>query len=187
MAVFHFTPFPDLETERLRLRQLSDHDDHEIFLLRSDEAVNKYIDRPRATSLADVQTFIQKINAGIMNNKSLYWAVCMKDKPGLIGTVCLWNLSAEEERAELGYELLPQYQGNGYMQEAILSVIQYGFQTIQLKTIDAWLHEGNDKSIRLLEKNNFKRNRSAEAGIPGEEQSEGLIIYSLKNSAFGNE
>lgn len=187
MAVFHFTPFPHLETDRLHLRQLSLNDEKEIYFLRTDEAVNKYLDRPRATSLGDAQTFIEKINEGIINDKSLYWAICLKNKAGLIGTVCLWNLSLEEQRAELGYELMPQYQGKGYMQEAILSVINYGFQTLQLKIFDACPKKGNDKSIRLLEKNNFKRNRSAEAGMSGEEQSAGLIIYSLKNPMFYNE
>jgi ribosomal-protein-alanine N-acetyltransferase len=40
-----FTPFPVLKTERLTLRQLSVNDDKEVFALRSDKQVNKYIDR----------------------------------------------------------------------------------------------------------------------------------------------
>ena len=40
-----FTPFPVLKTQRLTLRQLINDDDKEIYALRSDDHVNKYLDR----------------------------------------------------------------------------------------------------------------------------------------------
>jgi ribosomal-protein-alanine N-acetyltransferase len=184
MANFYFTPFPHLETERLHLGQLSLNNENEIFLLRSDKEVNKYLDRPRATSIEDARKFIQKINAGIENNESLFWAIHLKDKTGLIGTVCLWNLSLEGERAELGYELLPQHQGKGYMQEAIARVVEYGFKTMQLKTIEAWLRADNNRSIKLLEKNKFKRDKNAEVRMNAEERELGLTVYSQTNPKY---
>ena len=53
--------FPYLTTERLQLRPLSIDDAQEIYLLRSDEKHNEFIDRPRATSLDDAKAFINKI------------------------------------------------------------------------------------------------------------------------------
>jgi len=38
-----FTPFPILRTERLTLRQLEINDEQEIFTLRSDSEINKYL------------------------------------------------------------------------------------------------------------------------------------------------
>jgi ribosomal-protein-alanine N-acetyltransferase len=84
----NFFPFPVLQTERLILRQLSMQDEKEIFLLRSDESVNKHIDRPLATSLKDAQEFIKKINDYVAANESLYWAINFKNDKKLIGTVC---------------------------------------------------------------------------------------------------
>ena len=61
MAVV-FPPFPQLETDRLILRQLSSRDEEEIFSLRSSDIVNKYLNRPKAKSIEDAKNFIEKIN-----------------------------------------------------------------------------------------------------------------------------
>ena len=43
MTKRNFTPFPILATERLTLRQLSIDDQQNIFALRSDKEINKYL------------------------------------------------------------------------------------------------------------------------------------------------
>ncbi len=154
------SPFPTLTTERLILRQPDITDDREVFLLRSDEQVNRYIDRPRAITVADVRQFIDKINAGIAQNDRLYWVICPADpKAGLpdrpVGTICLWNFSPEMEVAEIGYELLPEFQGKGIMQEAVAKIIEFSFLTLKLKSLEACADVGNGPSIKLLEKFNF--------------------------------
>jgi ribosomal-protein-alanine N-acetyltransferase len=50
----------------------------------------------------------------------------------------LLNIRKAENRAEIGYELLPSFQGKGIMHEAISEVIEFGFQEMQLQTIEAW-------------------------------------------------
>jgi ribosomal-protein-alanine N-acetyltransferase len=174
MNEINFTPFPVLSTERLTLRQLTDADDLAIFALRSDDIVNRYIDRPKQTSIDEVKAFILKINNGIKQNKWIYWAICLKDKPNLIGTICLWNFSNDKTNAEIGYELNPEFQGQGLMNEALRSIINYGIQTIGLQKIDAYTHKENDSSTRLLVMNNFKLDRDRK-----DEENINNIIYSL--------
>jgi len=53
MRTYSFTPFPVLSTERYILRQFSVKDDHEIFLLRLDSEVNKYLNRSIANSIGN--------------------------------------------------------------------------------------------------------------------------------------
>src|SRR3982751_1592761 len=117
--MFSFTPFPVLTTTRLLLRRLSIDDAPEIFALRSDPIVNKYLERIKARSIEDAVDFIKKINFGIDADQSIYWAISFKGELGLIGTICLWNFSDEENKAEIGYELLPSYHGKGIMHEAL--------------------------------------------------------------------
>ena len=128
----NFSPFPVLSTERLLLRQLQSSDDKEIFALRSDDNINKYLDRPKANTIEDAQAFIQKISNGIVNNESIYWVISLKNETTLAGTIGLWNFDKEKSAAEIGYELLPQYQGKGIMQEAMQKVIAFCFETMQL-------------------------------------------------------
>ena len=73
-----------------------------------------------------------------------------------LGSICLWKISREDATAEIGFELLPENHGKGIMQEVIPEVIQFGFEETKLQTIEAEVSPRNLKSVRLLEKNNFK-------------------------------
>ncbi|HEY5392384.1 MAG TPA: GNAT family N-acetyltransferase [Hanamia sp.] len=153
----NFKPFPVLKTERLTLRQLVSSDAKEIFALRSDGNVNKYLDRKASKSIDDAKIFIHIINANIQRNDSLYWAITLNATDKLIGTICLFDFSNDNLKAEIGYELLPGFQGKGIMQEATSKVIDFGIQHIGLNSIEANTHFENQSSTRLLEKFNFKK------------------------------
>ena len=165
----HFIPFPLLFTERLALRQMTISDDNEVFFLRSDPEVMEFLDTPIATSAADAREYIIKINNGILHNDWILWGIENNGSSKLIGSICLWNFNEEKTVAEIGYVLHPDQQGRGLMQEALLSVITYGFITIRLEKIVAHLHPGNKRSVRLLEKNNFMY----------EKQSGNMVVFAL--------
>ena len=169
----NFTPFPELSTERLTLRQMNSGDENEIFILRSDKRVLEFIDIPKAETVADAEKFIDKINNLIASNESIMWAICLKSSPTLIGNICFWNIIQDKLVAEIGYSLLPHFQGKGIMQEAVIKVIEYGFQTLQLNSIVADLHPNNIKSIKLLERNGFV--------YTGKSQEDDMVIYTLAN------
>lgn len=157
MNKLNFRPFPKLETKRLILRKLEKCDKAEIFRLRSNDKVNKFIDRPKQKSINEASVFINKINKGVKNNEWIYWAITLKDHPKLIGTICLWNFSTTKVIAELGYELNPSLQGKGIMNESLLNVIEYGFNSIGLDIIEAYTHKKNNHSTKLLIKNGFEQ------------------------------
>ncbi len=147
--------FPIIQTERLLLRKLTELDKVAIFKLRSDARVNKYLDRPLPLNMDEATAFINKINNSIEQNDCFYWAISLQNNAELIGTICLWNFSDDQLNAELGYELSPNFHGQGIMNEAIKQVIQYAFEIIGLKLIDAYPHKDNESSIKLLKKNGF--------------------------------
>ena len=178
-------PFPLLTTDRLILRKLEMDDAGELLKLRSDESVNKYLERPKSTTINEVIEFINKIETGISKNESFYWAISLKNESKLIGTICLWNLDKENSRAEVGYELLPAYQGKGLMQEALSKIIEYAFQTLGFKTITAYPDSANERSVRILEKNNFRRDKTLEDEYYREGGSVNEVIYSLKSKTSG--
>lgn len=150
-----FTPFPILTTERLTLRQLVITDEQEIFTLRSDSEINKYLDRPISNTIDDAKKFINKVNEGISNNDSLYWAITLNNKNTLVGTICLFSFSDEGDKCEIGYELLTNFQGQGIMNEAIEKVIDYTFSVTKVRKIEALIHRDNQSSIKLLKKLSF--------------------------------
>ena len=145
-----FTSFPTLITPRLTLRQLTATDGQDIFALRSNPEVNQYLDRQPCENINDAITFINKINQSIEQRSALYWAITITGTGALVGTICLFDFSAEKSSCEIGYELLPQFQGRGIMAEAAGVVIDYVFNTLHINNILAYTHQDNQPSIALL-------------------------------------
>jgi len=173
-----FTPFPILATERLTLRQLVINDEREIFTLRSDSEINKYLDRQLSNTIDDARNFINKVNENINKNDSLYWAITLSDKNVLIGTICLFSFSDETDKCEIGYELLTNFQGQGIMIEAVEKVIDFAFNTIKVQKIEAFFHIDNQSSIKLLEKFSFKDSNKPD------KTDTNLVCYHLTNSVY---
>jgi [ribosomal protein S5]-alanine N-acetyltransferase len=157
MLDIKFKPFPNLASDRLFLRAIVKDDKEEIFALRSNPAVMKYICRPPAQSVEEAEAFINKITKDIKEKDLLYWGITLKVDNTLIGTICLWNISRENHRAELGYELMPEFHGQGLMQEAFTKVVDYAFNTLKFHSLEANVDPRNKKSIHLLKRNDFVR------------------------------
>jgi ribosomal-protein-alanine N-acetyltransferase len=155
MLKTQFEAFPVLETERLVLRQLSMQDENEIFLLRSDAVVNRYVDRERAQSIEDARIFIRRILDSLQKQEVLHWVLSLKTQPRLVGTIGLWNFNPLTQKAEVGYEMLPSFHGKGLMQEALAKVLWFGFEKMNLQSIEACVHPGNLSSLKLLQKYGF--------------------------------
>lgn len=155
MLQLNFSPFPTLETERLVLRRISFEHSTEFFKLRSDEVAMKYIDRPRLKSMEECNQLIKKMDDGIEQNAAIVWAITLKDSPGMIGTISFHRIEKENYRAEIGYMLFPKYFGRGLMTEAITTVIDYGFNKMNLHSIEANINVDNNASRQLLKKFGF--------------------------------
>lgn len=157
MLTVNFTPFPTIHTERLVLRDLEATDVNEIFFLRSDMDVLKYLDKEPAKSVDEAKKFIELIKENTTKNNSILWGIALKESPAIIGSICFWRIIKEHYRAEIGYVLHPAFQGKGIMDEAIKAALQYGFEVMQLHSVEANINPANIASMKLLEKNGFVR------------------------------
>lgn len=148
---------PTLETERLRLQPLSEVHEALISQIRSDESPYRYIDRPLMQFRAEAAEFIDLILEGTAQGKYLYWAIFSKTDNSALGTICLWRFNAKRTAADLGYELLPQAEGKGYMREAMTAVLDYTRYQLRLEWVHAVTHRDNAPSVSLLHYMGFDR------------------------------
>jgi RimJ/RimL family protein N-acetyltransferase len=65
------------------------------------------------------------------------------------------------------------------MQEAMSGIIEYGFNVMQLQTIEAWTVMQNQASIRTLQNNGFVVDEKAIGKMTEEEKKKGIIVFSL--------
>jgi len=182
MLEINFTPFPNLETERLSLRQVKATDAEQILVLRSNDEVMKYIPRPYLKSKEDALELIAMFDDKIENGIGINWGIYFLDKPQkLLGIIGYYRMNPEHYRAEVGYMLFPEYNGKGIVSEALQKVVEYGFKNMKLHSIEAILDPENKGSEKVLLKNGFVK----EAHILESEYYEGKfldkMIYSLLN------
>ena len=175
----NFTPFPELETERLLLRKLAMQDAAEIFFLRSDPAVLQHLGREPAASIKEAVDFIKSIEEFLMENKSILWGIALKENPGtIIGSICFWNITREHYRSEIGYALHPNCWRKGIMKEAILEVLDYGFTTLGLHSVEARLTPANSASIAVLESTGFVKEAYFREDFFYKGKFEDTVVYS---------
>lgn len=157
MLNINFTPFHNLETERLLLRRVDNNDLKEVFALRSNPETMKYIPRPLVTTDEEALAHIAMIESKIESNEGINWAITYKGDPKLIGIIGHYRIKPEHYRAEIGYMILPEFNGMGIVTEAVQEVVKYGFEVMKLHSIEAVIDPDNLGSAKVLEKNNFKK------------------------------
>lgn len=148
--------FQNLNTSRLTLRKLLTEDVEELFIIRSNEEMNLYIDNVTDTNIEQTKKYIETMNFGIIDSKWLIWGIVDNESSKLIGTISLWNFHEDPLSCELGYGILPSYQRRGLMSEAIQAVTKYAFGMMPFKYISAFTEEKNIPSIEFLKKCGFK-------------------------------
>lgn len=152
-----FVDFPNFETKRLYFTEFVKGDAEELFKMRSDEKVLKYLDRDPHKSVKESELMIEKMISTYNSKEGINWIIRGKDTLNIIGYIGYWRLVRENLRAEIGYAMKPEYWGNGYMKESLTKVIEFGFKEFCLHSIEANVNPDNAKSIKLLEKFGFKR------------------------------
>ncbi|WP_053004351.1 GNAT family N-acetyltransferase [Flavobacterium sp. ABG] len=150
-----FTNFPDLPTERLHLRAISEQDAEAIHKLQSDSVVNAFVGRNITSTLESAKAYVLRMRTLVQKNECIYWVIASKDNNTFIGSICCWNFDLENEIVEIGYEMLPEFQGKGFMTEALKAVIEYTFGTIKANLITAFPSSDNNNSVAILEKLDF--------------------------------
>ncbi len=183
MVTFNFNLFPLLRTNRLILRKLSQNDVNGIFNLHSNEQIIRYTTIKKYEKVEQAIEYINKIEKGIRENKYMVWSLIKIEDNSFLGTICLWKFSDDFKYAQIGYDLLSEFQGNGFMQEAMEEVIKFAFNNIKLKRIIADLQFDNDKSAKILEKNYFKKEYVYDT-ISKEGIITKMMLYTLKDKKY---
>jgi ribosomal-protein-alanine N-acetyltransferase len=149
-------PFPELETERLLLRQLGQEDAQHLFHYFSLDVVTEYYDLESFKELEQAVSLIRSWNQRFENGEGIRWGITLKTENRVIGTCGFHNWMKEHYKAEIGYELTPEYWRKGIMTEAIEEIVQFGFKELGLNRIEAFIDPENISSRKLLEKTGLK-------------------------------
>lgn len=138
-----------IETERLILRRFTGEDWEDLYGYLSDPEVVFYEPYPPFSMEECKKEALRR--AGDEG----FWAVCIKETKKLIGNITL--MKADFDTFELGYVFHSEYQGKGYATESAVALVTYAFQQLNAHRVIALCNPENEKSWRLLERLNMRR------------------------------
>lgn len=152
-----FVNYPCFQSERLYFRGFNADDAHDLYLIRSNDKIMEYMDINKLASADEARALIISINEAYEKKQGISWVIVERETSKVIGYFGFWRMMPEHCRAEIGYALKQQYWGKGYMSETLKRMILFGFNDLKLHSIEANVNPLNNNSIKLLEKNGFKK------------------------------
>jgi len=91
------------------------------------------------------------------DKNSYEFAVELKEEGKLIGGIGLSSVKKDQGTATVGYWLNGKYHRKGYGSEALKAVLDFAFNWLKLRRIEAGVFTGNPSSAKLLEKFGAKK------------------------------
>ena len=157
-------------TERLLLREFTKQDVDAIAEFRRDPRYLEYYYRPAYTREECVR-FVDKCIAWSKESPRCKFQLAITDRSNgiLLGNCGIRTESIESQRGDIGYELSPVYWGQGFASEAVRSILQIGFEDLDLDEIEARCVVANKRSVRLLHRLGFEETERVPTG-PGRDE-----------------
>lgn len=149
--------FTELTSERLIIRRFHVGDRIPFNALRNIESVARYQSWPYPYTEAETRDFIRIMmnsDPGIIG-EWFQFVVALKENSRFIGDIGLKPIKVPDGQFMLGYSLFPDFEGKGYMSEALRTLIDYAFDTLGQSKALAYVDLRNDRSIRLLQRLGF--------------------------------
>jgi len=171
--------FPELETNRLKLVQVSPVHAKSYYNIMSRDDVTKYYGMDSLKTIEEAEHVISSMQNTFDTKRGIRWAILLKDDDTFIGTLGLNNLSFSGKKAEIGYELHPTYWNKGITTEAVKEVLRYSFNEIKLFRMGAVTYPQNEASIHLLEQLGFKKEGELRGYLYQNQQNHDAFIFSL--------
>lgn len=146
-----------VETNRLLLRELVADDFEDVFQIKSDEKVVKYLTWGPSNREYTLNSLLKQIAFQSEENRKIYvLAVELKSIKKVIGNALFMVKEDDFEIAEIGYFINSNFWKRGYGEEIVYALLDLGFRQLRMHRIYATCDTENFGSINLLKKVGFR-------------------------------
>lgn len=175
-----FAVFPQLETDRLILREMTLGDLEFYFRHFNNDEIVEGCCFPGPKSVEAAKEELERYCIKPFKEKrGIRWGIVRKGSKELIGTCGYYDWNKTVRRAEIGYDLDPAYWGQGIMSEALRAMLDYGFEKMELNRVQAIIDSKNIRSIELVQRLGFKKEGVLRQNSYFNEQFRDDVIFSL--------
>ncbi|MGQ0385091.1 MAG: GNAT family N-acetyltransferase [Gammaproteobacteria bacterium] len=148
---------PTIDAPRVRLRWMTENDVDAVFAIFSDPVMMRFWATPPMKERAEAEKYLRNIHEGFAGKTLFQWGIERKEDERIIGSTTLFKLDSLNGRCEIGYGLASAWWKMGYMGEALPAVIQFAFDRLKMRRIEADVDPRNDNSLRTLGRLGFQR------------------------------
>lgn len=181
-----FKSLPVLETQRLRLRKLSMRDAGDIFEYASIPEVAAHVMWEYHRNISDSVHFLRFVTKQYEDGYPAPWGIIHKELGKLIGTIGYHVWSVQHGFAEVGYALSKEFWNKGYTTEAFSEVINFGFEHMALKRVEATCMLPNNSSEKVMQKCGLKFEGILRQRLFAKGEFHDLKMYSMLRSEWEN-
>lgn len=143
----------NLETERLILRPITKADAESIYAYSQNKNVGINAGWKPHESIEETHDVMKLV---FLNQESVF-GIVLKETGKLFGSIGLIPdpKRQNDKTRMIGYAIGEDYWGKGYTTEAVLAVLHYGFEELNLDLISAYCYPYNERSKNVLKKCGF--------------------------------
>jgi [ribosomal protein S5]-alanine N-acetyltransferase len=171
--------YPELETDRLLLREIVPADAEDLFRIFSDAETMEYWSCRPYTSVQQASELIDRMAQARCSGRALHWGISLKGDPRLIGKCGYNEWRKVHRRGDVSYILARDCWGRGIVTEAVSAVLDYGFDHMDLHSVEAGVTPGNVASAKMLEKLGFRLEGHLRESYWAEDRFVDSLIFSL--------
>jgi RimJ/RimL family protein N-acetyltransferase len=146
---------PTLEAQRLRLRHVAQTDAANLFTVFSNPQVMRYWSHGPFANQSEAHAYIESINRCFSARSLFQWVLERHSDRRVIGTCTLAHLDEQNGKAELGFALAHDTWGQGLAYEATSRAIDFAFDELRLRRLEADVDPRNERSMAMLRKLSF--------------------------------
>jgi [ribosomal protein S5]-alanine N-acetyltransferase len=173
---------PELKTERLVLREIVRADAEDLFRIFSDEETMRYWSCRPYTSVDQARRLIESLAEAAREEASVHWAITLRGDSRLIGKLGYNEWRKAHRRGDISYIVAREHWGKGVVSEALGATLDYGFNHMNLHSVEAGVTPGNEASERMLRKLGFRLEGHLRENFLTDRGFVDSLIYSLLRS-----
>jgi len=154
-------PFPKdgvaIQTQRLVIRLVAEQDLPALLEVNADDVATRYLPYASWSGMEDAKAWFDRATGRLEKREAAQFVIVLRETGDVIGSCLLFKFDEPSARAEAGYVLGRQYWGAGYMFEGMKALVDYAFDELGLRRLEAEIDPRNTASARLLERLGFTR------------------------------
>jgi ribosomal-protein-alanine N-acetyltransferase len=143
-----------IKTTNLLLRPINASDIHPVLQGLSHPEVIQYYG-VSFFSLEEVKVQIDWYARIEKEQTGRWWAIVDPADEHFYGAIGIHDIHPQHRKAEIGFWLLPEYRGKGYIPEAAIRIIKHSFEYLRLHRMYAYVESENHNSKKVLTKLGF--------------------------------